>query len=99
METICFADVSRSNPVANRRVAMVEAHQRKEGWRFPKEPGYVRGLPPLTQLPCPWKECPFYQREACKEHLKLSFIIPSYPEGVLWHTDTSSAQAMRHLQD
>ncbi|SFU96021.1 hypothetical protein [Alicyclobacillus macrosporangiidus] len=50
-----------------------------------------------VQIPCLYKDCPFYQQNKCKELGRLQFFLPDVPGIGVWQIDTSSYHTTANL--
>lgn len=50
----------------------------------------------IKQIECKYKNCPYYQKDQCREVGNLLFYIQGIPEGV-WQIDTSSTNSIKKI--
>lgn len=68
---------------------------------------YVQSLPAderpeendMFDMPCPYQECPYYSKGACKEVGRLNVVLPEVSLGGIYQIETSSAYGFINLLD
>jgi hypothetical protein len=53
----------------------------------------------MFDMPCPYRECPYYEKNQCKEVGRLNVVLPEVTLGGIYQIETSSAYGASNLLD